>query len=141
MVEPRIRGEPGYGDWSIHLFEMGVCSCGECGGHLVDGMCISCGCRHGIHEPSRFHRQRFARWRPVPEPGRCSHADALRTEEEREQDRRTRTLWRRSWAIRGGEAEQRSAIGEAGGVEPRVPMPAIYLRRSWTMTETSWHAA
>jgi hypothetical protein len=24
MVEPRERGEPGYGEWSIHLTEMGL---------------------------------------------------------------------------------------------------------------------
>jgi hypothetical protein len=44
MLEPRIRGDQGYGDWSIHLFEMGLCCCDGCGGHLVDEMCISCGC-------------------------------------------------------------------------------------------------
>jgi hypothetical protein len=86
MIEPRIRGEQGYGDWCTHLFEMGLCSCDGCGGHLFDGTCISCGCRHGIHEPSRLHRQRVAAWVPVTEPGQCAHADAVRTEERRERD-------------------------------------------------------
>lgn len=90
MVEPRVRGEPGYGDWCIHLFEIGLCSCDGCGGHLVDGTCSSCACGHGIHEPSRFHRQRYATWIPVVEAGRCSHADAVRAEEERERERQAR---------------------------------------------------
>ena len=93
MLEPRIRGGQGYGDWCIHLFEMGICSCDGCGGHLVDGTCISCGCRHGIHEPSRFHRQRFAASGPVTEPGRYSHGDAVRAEERSEQDRQARKRW------------------------------------------------
>jgi hypothetical protein len=93
MVDPRIHGELGYGEGSIHLFEMGLCSCDGCGGHLVDATCISCGCGHGIHEPSRFHRQRFARWRPVPEPGRCARADAVRAEEKRELERQARWRW------------------------------------------------
>jgi hypothetical protein len=90
MVEPRERGEPGYGDWCIHLFEMGICSCDGCGGHVVDGTCLSCGCGHGIHEPSRFNRQRYAAWTRVAEPGRCSHADRVRAEEERERQRQAR---------------------------------------------------
>ncbi len=45
MVEPRECGELGYGDWCIHLFEMGLCFCDGCGGHMVHGTCISCGCR------------------------------------------------------------------------------------------------
>jgi hypothetical protein len=93
MVEPRERGELGYGEWSIHLFEMGICSCDGCGGHLVDGTCISCGCRHGIHEPSRFHGQQFAAWGPVMETGRCAHADAVRAEEKRERERQARKRW------------------------------------------------
>jgi hypothetical protein len=90
MVEPRERGELGYGDWCIRLFEMGICSCDGCGGHLVDGTCISCGCRHGIREPWRLHRQRFTAWVPVPEAGRCSHADAVRAAEHRERERQAR---------------------------------------------------
>ncbi len=86
MVEPRERGELGYGDWCIRLFEMGLCFCDGCGGHLVDGTCISCGCHHSIQEPLSSHRQRFAAWGPVTEPGRCSHADAVRAEERREQE-------------------------------------------------------
>jgi hypothetical protein len=93
MPEPHLRGELGYGDWCIHLFEMGLCSCDGCGGHPVDAVCISCGCRHGIDEQSRFHRQRFAAWVPVIEAGRCSHADAVRGEEERERERRARKRW------------------------------------------------
>jgi hypothetical protein len=64
----------------------------ESGGHLVDGTCISCGCSHGIPEPSRFHRQRSA-WTPVAETGRCSHADAVRAEERRENERQARLRW------------------------------------------------
>jgi hypothetical protein len=94
MVEPRERGEPGYGEWSIHLFEMGLCSCDGCGGHLVDETCISCDCHHGIHEPSGFHRRRFAAWGTVTGPGRCSHADAVRAEERRERERQARKRWK-----------------------------------------------
>ena len=93
MVEPRFRGELGYGDWCIHLFEMGPCSCDGCGGHLMGGTCISCGCSHGIQESSRFHRQRYPAWTPVAETGRCSHADAVRAEEKRERDRQARLRW------------------------------------------------
>jgi hypothetical protein len=89
----RAPGELGYGDRRIHLFELGLRSCHGCGGHLVDATCISCGCRHGIHEPSRLHRQRFAAWRPVPEAGRCAHADAVRAEERRERERQARKRW------------------------------------------------
>jgi hypothetical protein len=32
--EPREHGEQGYGDWCIHLFELGLCSCDGCDGHL-----------------------------------------------------------------------------------------------------------
>jgi hypothetical protein len=56
----------------------------------VDATCISCGCGHGIHKPSRFHRQRFAIWGQVPETGRCSHADRVRAEEQRECERQVR---------------------------------------------------
>jgi hypothetical protein len=93
MVEPRERGEPGHGDWCIHLFEMGLCSCDGCGGHLVDGTCISCGCRHGLCEPSRLHLQRFAMCGPVTESGRCANADAVRAEEGRELERQVRWRW------------------------------------------------
>jgi hypothetical protein len=94
MVEPRERGELGYGEWCIRLFEMGLCSCDGCGGHLVgEGTCSSCGCRHGIHQPSRFHRQQFPAWVPVTRSGRCSHADAVRADEKRERDRQARKRW------------------------------------------------
>jgi hypothetical protein len=95
MVEPRVRGELGYGDWCIHLFEMGLCSCDGCGGHLVDGTCISCGCRRGIHEPSRLHSQRCAGqpWVPISEAGRCSHADAVCAEERRKQESQPQWRW------------------------------------------------
>jgi hypothetical protein len=93
MLERRVRGEQGYGYWCIHLTEMGLFSCDGSGGHLADGACISCGCRHGIHEPSRFHRQRFAAWGGGHRTGRCSHADVVRAEEERERERQARWRW------------------------------------------------
>jgi hypothetical protein len=62
-----------------------------CGGHLVYGTCLSCGGRRGVHEPPRFHRQRFAMWGPVTEAGRCAHADVVRAEEEREGERQARS--------------------------------------------------
>jgi len=92
-VEPRERGEQDYGEWSIQLTEIGICSCDGCGGHLADGTCISCGCLHGIHEPSHIHRQRFAAWIPIAESGRCSHADAVRAEEARGRERQARKRW------------------------------------------------
>jgi hypothetical protein len=51
---------------------------------LVDGTCISCGRHHAIHEPSRFHRQRFPAWVLVTETGLYAHADAVRAEKRRE---------------------------------------------------------
>jgi hypothetical protein len=113
VIEPRIHGELGYGEWSIHLTEMGHCSCDGCGGHLEDGTCISCGCRQGIHEPSRFHRQRFAAWGPMPEAGRCSHADAVRTEEERHPSDDART-----WSSSGPDAGSLETKSVPGWAEP-----------------------
>jgi hypothetical protein len=59
----------------------------------VDGTCISCGCSHGIHEPSRLRRHRYAAWTPVADAGRSSNADAARAEEERERERQARLRW------------------------------------------------
>ena len=47
----------------------------------------------GSRERSRFHRHRFAAWTPVAETGRCSHADAVRAEEEQERERQARKRW------------------------------------------------
>jgi hypothetical protein len=80
-----------------HPSELGLCSWDECGGHLVDGTCISCGYRHGIRELSRFHGQRLAAggvvWGPVREAGRCAHADAVRAGERRELERQAWWRW------------------------------------------------
>ena|SRR5215467_15936010 len=53
VVEPKVDGEDSYVDWCIVVIEAGLCSCDGCGGHLVDGWCISCGCGHEISEPTR----------------------------------------------------------------------------------------
>jgi len=89
-VEPRVRGEGGYVDWCIVLLEAGLCCCDGCGGHMVDGRCISCGCGHEISEPTRFHRHRGVVSYPVYEQGRCAHADAVRAQEAREYERQRR---------------------------------------------------
>ena len=89
-IEPRVHGELGYREWCVLLVEAAICSCDGCGGHLVDGVCESCGCRHSILEPSGFNRQRYAAWSPVHKRGRCTHADTVRDQEERERERQAR---------------------------------------------------
>ncbi len=89
---PRLRGEAGFGDWALHLIEMGLCSCYDCGGHLVDGACLSCGCRHFIQEATRFH-QRGPACIPVYEQGRCAEADRYRAEQQRQYERQARRRW------------------------------------------------
>src|SRR5215472_8970924 len=91
MVEPRTWGEEGYVEWCIRLIEMGICCCDDCGGHLVDRVCLACGCRHWIQEPTGLHRSRYAVGVACYEPGRCAHADARRTQEQRERERQART--------------------------------------------------
>jgi len=59
----------------------------------MDGARISCRCRHGIHEPSRLHRQRFAAWVLVSERAAATHADTVRAEERRERGRQARRRW------------------------------------------------
>src|SRR5215831_15642369 len=80
-------------DWCLILVDAGHCSCDGCGGHLVAGRCLSCGCGHEISEPTRFHRQRGVVWYLVYEAGRCAHADAVRAEQERERERQARRRW------------------------------------------------
>jgi len=88
-IEPRVSGEDGYLAWCILLVEAGMCSCDECGGHLVAGRCLSCGCGHELSEADRFHGRTVA-WFPIPERGRCAHADAVRVRAARERKRQAR---------------------------------------------------
>lgn len=92
MVEPKMCGELGYVDCCILLVEAGICSCDWCGGHLVDQVCLSCGCRHEITGPTRFHGRGLA-WIPVAHRGRCAHADAVHAERERERELQARKRW------------------------------------------------
>jgi hypothetical protein len=90
VIEPKVRGELGYMDWCLILVDAGHCSCDGCGGHLVDGRCLSCGCGHKISEPSRFDRRRGVAWFPVYPAGRCAHADAVRAQDEQQHERQAR---------------------------------------------------
>ncbi len=89
VVQEVRRGEPGYVDWCVWLIEAGLCSCDGCGGHLVDGVCVSCGCRHHVSEATRF-QSRGAAWIPVYENGRCAHADQVRAEARLQYERQVR---------------------------------------------------
>lgn len=84
MIEPRYIGELGHREWAIGLIEMGVCSCDECGGHLIDRRCLSCGCVHGIQEPTQHLRERYATWGLGEH---CQVADAYRAAVAAEQAR------------------------------------------------------
>jgi hypothetical protein len=87
-VEPRVAGEEGYTTWSMFLTERGECSCDGCGGHLVEGACLSCGCLHTIGH-NQYHG-RLAYWTPSLPPGRCRAADRHRSRERLEQERQAR---------------------------------------------------
>lgn len=78
-MEEKRRGEIGYGEWCIALFEMGICSCDGCGGHLVDGECISCGCGHGIQGPTHLDDRRYAKTTKTGD--RCVPAQRIKAEE------------------------------------------------------------
>src|SRR5207244_1523200 len=82
-VEERRRGEDGYREWSIHLIEMGICSCDGCGGHLDDGKCTACGCQHVLQGPTQHDRNVYPAWIPYYYAGRCRDADASRAEKRR----------------------------------------------------------
>lgn len=88
-----MRGEEGYVEWCLILVEAGLCACDDCGGHLEDGVCLSCGCGSEVREPSRFHRRRGVVWFPIYQPGRSAYADAVRAQAERERQRQARTRW------------------------------------------------
>jgi hypothetical protein len=90
-AEPRVEGEEGYTTWSMFLTEHGQCSCDGCGGHLVEGTCLSCGCHHAIGH-NRYHG-RIALWTPSHPPGLCRAADRYRARERAEQDRQARKRW------------------------------------------------
>ncbi len=92
LVEPRRRGELGYGDWALHLIELGMCSCEGCGGHLVDDVCRSCGCNHHVQEATRFTKRGPA-WIPNYVEARCADADRDRAEQQREYERQARRRW------------------------------------------------
>ncbi len=91
-MEPRLRGEVGYADWCLVLIEAGHCSCEGCGGHLVDGVCISCGCGHHVQEATRF-TNRGAAWIPNYIKGQCAEADRHHAEQRREHERQARRRW------------------------------------------------
>jgi hypothetical protein len=121
MVEPRERGEQGYGDWCIHLFEPGLCSCDRCGGHVVDATCISCGCRHG----TTSRRASTASGSPggSRSPSRAGARTPTRSAPRRggSSSARPGSAGRpRSLATRGGEAQARFRVRHRCGLTAQV---------------------